>query len=69
VEVVEDRLVPGESLEAHDLLGEERAVLPELDVTLAGHAAEALIGRHGDRISAALKPPMGPPRASTRFRA
>ena len=46
MEVVEDRLVPGEALEAHDLLGQERAVLTELDVALARHAAEALIGRH-----------------------
>src|SRR6185369_10558764 len=46
VEVVQDRLVPGEALEAHDLLGQERAVLPELDVALARNAPESLVGRH-----------------------
>jgi hypothetical protein len=35
LQVVQDRLVAGEALEAHHLLGEERSVLPELDVALA----------------------------------
>ena len=35
LEVVQDRLVPGEALEAHDLLGQEPAVLAEHDVALA----------------------------------
>ena len=47
VQVVQDRLVAGEALEAHDLLGQERPVLPELDVALAWEAAEALVGGHG----------------------
>jgi hypothetical protein len=50
VEVVEDGLVAGEALEAHDLLGQERAVLPKLDVALARQAAEALVRRHAARI-------------------
>ena len=47
LEVVQDRLVPGEALEAHHLLGEERPVLAELDVPLARDVAEALVERHG----------------------
>src|SRR5581483_748814 len=46
VEVVEDRLVAGEALEAHHLLGEKRPVLTELDVPLAGNLAEPLVERH-----------------------
>ena len=46
LEVVEDRLVPREPLEAHDLLGEERAVLAEHDVTLGRNLAETLVERH-----------------------
>src|ERR671930_570597 len=38
-EVVEDRLVAGEALEAHDLLGEERAVVAKLDVPLTREVA------------------------------
>ena len=61
-EVVEDRLVPREALEAHDLLGEQRAVVAELDVALARHLAETLVERHaqsrdlapeGDQVTAA----------------
>jgi hypothetical protein len=44
--VVEDRLVAGEALEAHHLLGEERPVVAELDVALARNVAEALVERH-----------------------
>ena len=46
VQVVEDRLVAGEALVAHDLLGEERragAVPAHLHVALAGDLAEALV--------------------------
>jgi len=46
-QVVEDRLVPGEALEAHDLLGEQRAVVAELHVPLARDVTEALVERHG----------------------
>src|SRR2546430_3213309 len=46
LEVVEDRLVAGEALEPHHLFGEERPVLAELDVPLAGDVAEALVERH-----------------------
>ena len=52
--MVEDRLVPGEALEAHDLLGEERAVVAKLNVPLAREVAEALVEGHGDRITARL---------------
>jgi hypothetical protein len=45
-EVVQDRLVAGEALEAHDLLGQERPVLAELDVPLAREITEALVERH-----------------------
>ena len=51
LEVVQDRLVPGEPLEAHHLFGEERAVVAKLDVPLARNVAEALVERHGERIS------------------
>ena len=51
LEVVEDRLVAGEPLEAHHLLGEERPVVAELDVALARNVAEALVERHGDSVS------------------
>src|SRR6266511_5321994 len=47
LEVVEDRLHPDEALHAHDLFREELAIVPELDVALARHLAEALIERHG----------------------
>jgi hypothetical protein len=46
LEVVQDRLVAGEALEAHHLLGEERSVLTELDMALAGNVAEALVEGH-----------------------
>ncbi len=45
-EVVQDRLVPREALEAHDLLGEEGSVVAELDVPLPRNLASALVGRH-----------------------
>src|SRR4051794_18716938 len=51
VEVVEDRLVAGEALEPHHLFGEERSVLPELDVALARDVAEALVERHPKTVS------------------
>ncbi len=47
LEVVEDRLVPGEALEPHDLLGQEPPVLAEDDVTLARNVSAALVERHG----------------------
>src|SRR5262245_43636170 len=47
MQVVQDRLVPGEALEPHDLLGQKRPVLSELDVALAREAAEVEVGRHG----------------------
>ena len=46
LEVVQDRLVAGEALEAHDLLGQQRAVVAELDVPLARDVAEALVEGH-----------------------
>src|SRR5215216_5033611 len=49
-EVVEDRLVPGEPLEAHDLFGQEAAVVAELDVALARDVAADLIRGHGGRL-------------------
>ena len=52
--MVQDRLVPGEALEPHDLLGQERSVVPELDVALARDVAETLVGRHVGRIPAPL---------------
>ena len=62
-EVVEDRLVPREPLEAHDLLGEQRAVVAELDVALARHLAETLVERH-DSILGTWPLGPGPRRAS-----
>jgi hypothetical protein len=53
VEVVEDRLVPREALEPHDLLGQELPVVAKLDVALARNVAETLVDGHGDRITAA----------------
>src|SRR2546430_13051593 len=38
--VVQDRLVPDEAFEAHDLLGEERSVVAELCMPLARHGTE-----------------------------
>jgi len=46
-QVVEDGLVPGEALQAHDLLRQQGPVVPELRVTLAGNVAESLVERHG----------------------
>ena len=43
LEVVEDRLVAGEALEPHHLLGEQGAVVAEGRVALARHAAAALV--------------------------
>ena len=51
LEVVEDRLVPREPLEPHDLLVQERPVVAELDVPLARDVAEALVHRHGAKLS------------------
>ena len=50
LEVVQDRFVAGEPLEPHHLLGEEGAVVAELDVTLARNVAESLVEGHGPRI-------------------
>ena len=50
LQVVEDRLVPGEALEPHHLFGEQGAVVAELDVALARNVAETLVERHGPRI-------------------
>ena len=47
LQVVEDRLVAGEALEAHHLFGEQGPVLPEDDVPLAGNVAATLVERHG----------------------
>ncbi len=47
LQVVQDRFVPGEPLEAHDLLGQKPSVLAEHDVTLARHVAAALVEGHG----------------------
>jgi hypothetical protein len=47
LEVVQDRLVPGEALEPEDLLGQERPVVTELDVALARNVPEPLVHRHG----------------------
>ena len=46
-EVVEDRLVAGEALEAHHLFGEEPSVLAKDDVPLARDVPAALVERHG----------------------
>src|SRR3954468_17058150 len=54
-QVVQDRLVPGEALEAHHLLGQERSVVPELDVALPRNFAAALIGRLDARIEKASR--------------
>ena len=45
-EVVQDRLVAREALEAHDLLGQEPSVLAEDDVTLARDVPAALVEGH-----------------------
>src|SRR5207247_2641261 len=50
LEVVEDGLVSREALEPHDLLGQQQAVVPELDVPLARNGAAGLVERHDDRI-------------------
>jgi hypothetical protein len=57
LEVVEDRLVSREPLEPHHLLGQERAVLPKLDVALAGKTSELLIHGHAGSITTALQAP------------
>src|SRR5947208_11819597 len=54
LEVVQDRLQPDETLHPHDLFGQERSVVSELDVTLAGDVAQTLVERHGYRISAVI---------------
>src|SRR5438874_3421145 len=54
LEVVQDRLHPDETLHPHDLFGQERSVVSELDVTLAGDVAQTLVERHGYRISAVI---------------
>ena len=46
LEVVEDRLVPCEALEAHDLLGQEPPVLAEDDVALARELSAPLVEGH-----------------------
>jgi hypothetical protein len=48
-QVVQDRLVAGEALEAHHLLGQESSVVAELDVALRGNLASALVRRHRQR--------------------
>ena len=68
LEVVEDRLVAGEALEAHHLFGEERPVVAELDVTLARNVAEALVEGHGESVtpsSGRARRACGRPRART----
>ena len=52
-QVVEDRLVPGEALEAHDLLGQQGPVVTELDVALARNVSANLIRRHAAKVTAA----------------
>src|SRR6266851_4291796 len=54
LKVVQDRLHPDEALHAHDLLGQERSVVAELDVALTRDVAETLVERHDYRISAAI---------------
>jgi len=61
LKVVQDRLHPDEALHAHDLLGQERPVVTELDVALSRNVPQALVERHADRISA------GDRRAARRF--
>ena len=46
MQVVEDRLVTAEPLEAHHLLGQERPVVAELHVPLARNRAKSLVERH-----------------------
>ena len=51
-EVVQDRLVPREALEAHDLLGQQASVVAELDVALPWDVAADLVGGHGAKVTA-----------------
>src|SRR5581483_4840247 len=55
LQVVEDRLVAGEALEAHHLFGEERAVLADLDVPLARDVTKALVERHAGEDTPACR--------------
>src|SRR2546430_557301 len=63
-QVVEDRLVAREALEAHDLLGQARPVVAELDVALTGDLASDLVRGHrrkdsqASRASAARRSPI-----------
>jgi hypothetical protein len=73
-EVVEDRLVAGEPLEAHHLLDQQPAVVAELDVALAGDVAEPVVPHRLPLLSCsrsiasnrALKLPSPKPRAPWR---
>ena len=64
--MVQDRLVAREALEAHDLLGQQRAVVPELDVPLSGDVPAALIGRHTEEDKEG--PSFGCPRTGAALR-
>src|SRR5438045_1362584 len=63
-QVVEDRLVAREALEAHDLLGQQRSVVAELDVALSRNLASDLVRGHrrkdsqASRASAARRAPI-----------
>ncbi len=50
LEVVQDRLHPGEALQAHDLFGQERPVVPKLRMPLPGHRTKTLVEGHAGRI-------------------
>ena len=56
LEVVEDRLVSGEALEAHDLLGQQPPVLPEHDVPLPRDVPATLVERHVRPFRSRLHP-------------
>src|SRR3954470_15857358 len=65
LEVVQDRLHPDEALHPHDLFGQERSVVTELDVALPRNIPQALVERHAYRISAAIWASLGRPAGAT----
>src|SRR5262249_55660762 len=52
LQVVQDRLHPDEALHPHDLFGQERSVVPKLDVALPRDVPQALVEGHGYRLAA-----------------
>jgi hypothetical protein len=51
LQVVEDRLVADEALEPHDLFGQERAVVAELNVPLSRNGSESLVEGHRETLA------------------